>query len=234
VPSSSTLPTLSDRSLRYLDLLLDARRTEATEELLGEIDAGRLTVHQLYLDVFAPVLHEVGRRAEARELSIAHEHYISAVTQSLMSRLYPQILATPRRDRVVVAACAGDELHEIGLRMVVDLLEMDGWISYYLGANVPVQVAVEAARERRADLLALSATMTEHRHDARAIIRGLRKTPGLEHTLVLVGGAAFNDSESWREVGADGHASDALAAMHLANELVDRREATPAAAERTA
>jgi hypothetical protein len=36
-----------------------------------------------------------------------------------------------------VAACVSGELHEIGVRMLCDLLEMEGWNTIYLGANVP-------------------------------------------------------------------------------------------------
>lgn len=206
---------------RYLDLLLAARRGEATRLILGAIEAGDLTIRELYLDVFQPVLHEVGRRWQANQLSVAHEHFVSAATQMLMSQLYPRLLATPRRGRALVAACAGDELHEIGLRMVADLFELDGWDSYYLGARVPIDATLIAIRERRADVLALSATLPDHRHHLRATIEAIRGTPELAATRVLVGGAAFQTSDAWHETGADGFAADAASAVALANDLLD-------------
>ncbi|WP_025719581.1 cobalamin B12-binding domain-containing protein [Paenibacillus sp. 1-18] len=58
-----------------------------------------------------------------------------------------------------MAACVGSEQHEIGLRMLADLFEMDGWDTYYLGANVPDWSLVQAIVSYKADVVAISATM---------------------------------------------------------------------------
>ena len=42
----------------------------------------------------------------------------------------------------MVATCIGGELHEIGIRMVADFFEMEGWDTYYLGANTPADAVV--------------------------------------------------------------------------------------------
>lgn len=128
----------------------------------------------------------------------------------------------------MIAACVGAELHEIGLRMVADLFELDGWDTYYLGANLPSESIVAAARDRRADLVALSATMPRHVARVREVIAALRADAALARTIVLVGGGAFaGDEARWREVGADGFTRDAASAVTLADHLVDARNAAP-------
>ena len=67
-------------------------------------------------------LREVGRLWQMNRLSVAQEHYVTAATQLIMSQLYPLVFRTARRDRRIVAACVGGELHELGVRMVADRL----------------------------------------------------------------------------------------------------------------
>ena len=218
--SSTPTRALGELAHRYLDALLAARRDEAARLCLEAVEGGGLSVRELYLEVFQPVLYEVGRLWEADEISVAHEHFVSAVTQALMARLAPRIFVGPRRGRSLVAACAGDELHEIGLRMVADFFEIEGWDTYYIGANAPAAAIAAMVRERGADLLALSATMPSHREYAAAAIAALRADPAVAATPVLVGGAAFAGG-GWRELGADGYAVDAAAAVRLAERLVE-------------
>lgn len=205
----------------YLTALLEARRHDAERMILGAVEGGSATIHQVYLEVFAPVLREVGRRWQSNELTIAEEHYVSAATQLVMSRLYARIFATERRGLTMIAACAGTEFHEIGLRMVADFFELDGWDTHYLGADVADDAMVRALRERGAHLLALSTTMVEHVPQVRATIAAIRADPAAASVKILVGGSAFRArSELWREIGADGCTSDAVGAVALANELV--------------
>ena len=73
-------------------------------------------------------------------LSVAQEHYCTAATQLVMSQLYPRIFSTERRGRTLVAARVADDLHEIGLRMVADFFEMEGWDTFYVGATFVVNL----------------------------------------------------------------------------------------------
>lgn len=208
----------------YLTALLEARRQDAVRMVLAAIERGALTIPELYLGVFEPVLHEVGRRWQHDESTVAEEHYISAATQLVMAQLYPRIFVTERRGRTMIAGCVGAEFHEIGLRMVADLFELDGWDTYYLGASVPVESMVAAVRERDADLLALSTTLSEHEPHVREVIRALRADPAVASVPVLVGGGVFRGRpELWREVGADGFAGDVASVVGLANDLVAAR-----------
>ena len=52
-------------------------------------------------------------------------------------------------------ACVAGETHEIGTRMVADLLELAGWDTIYLGGNVPISDVVQVLVEHQADRLRL-------------------------------------------------------------------------------
>src|SRR3712207_3103527 len=62
--------------------------------------------------------------------------FCTAVTQLCMSMLWPRLNAGAHADdRTVVATSVGGEAHEIGVRIVADLLKRDGWRTFFLGAS---------------------------------------------------------------------------------------------------
>lgn len=202
-------------ALRYLNLVLAGQRDEASRLILEAADGG-LSVRDIYMDVFQPVLYEIGRLWQINEISVAVEHYSTAITQTVMSRLYPRVFTTEKNGLSLVASSVGAELHEIGIRMVADFFEIEGWSTFYLGANAPAAAVVAALREQAASLLALSATMSAHVTQVAAIIEAVRRDCGAD-LFILVGGAAFNRSPGlWKQVGADATAGNAEEAVRIA------------------
>jgi methylmalonyl-CoA mutase cobalamin-binding domain/chain len=117
--------------------------------------------------------------------------------------------------------CVGGELHEMGVRMVADFFEMDGWDSYYLGANTPPAGVLASLRERPVDVVGISATMTFHVRRVASLIEQIRAADLAYDVKVLVGGYPFNIApDLWQEIGADGYAASAEHAVDLANQLV--------------
>ena len=121
----------------------------------------------------------------------------------------------------MVMACVGGELHEIGARMVADFFEMEGWDTYFVGANMPATSVLQSVDELQADVLAISATMTFHVSQVAEMIHELRTTRGNQRTRVLVGGFPFNLApQLWQKMGADGFARDAAAALQEAERVL--------------
>lgn len=204
----------------YLDALTAGDRRAATEMVLRRVEDG-LGVRDAYLHVFQPVLREVGRLWQTGRISVAHEHFVTAATQGVMSMLYPRIFAGQRAGRSLVATCVSGELHEIGVRMVADFFEMAGWDTYYLGANAPARSVVRAVEERGAQVLAVSATITAHVGAVAELIGAVRRDLGGRPLRVIVGGYPFNiEPALWKAVGADASASDAGQAVEIANHLL--------------
>jgi methanogenic corrinoid protein MtbC1 len=61
---------------------------------------------------------------------VAQEHYCTAATQLIMSQLSPRLFGRDRIGRRLVVTCVGDELYELGMHMVADFFEMEGWDAY--------------------------------------------------------------------------------------------------------
>ena len=203
----------------YLDALLAADRAHA-HRIISEALRDGLSIRNLYLNVFQPVQHEVGRLWLINKVSVTEEHFCTAATQTIMSDLYPQIIASRRCGKTLVAACVGSELHEIGMRMVADFFEMEGWDTYYLGAGIPHDQLLSAIEQRKPDLVALSATMTYHVAKVQELISAIRSAFAATTPRIMVGGLPFNmDTGLWRTVGADVWAPDAEKAVQVAQQV---------------
>jgi MerR family transcriptional regulator, light-induced transcriptional regulator len=207
----------------YLDALLGGNRARASELVLDSVKDG-VPVRDIYLEVFQRTQWEVGRLWELNRVTVAEEHYCTATTQLIMSRLYPHVFAGERGRGTLVAAAVSGDLHELGIRMVADFFEMDGWDTFFLGANTPAPGILELVERRNADVLALSATLWAHVPDVAEVIEALREASGEGGPIILVGGHPFNhDGELWRTVGADGHAPGAGGAVSIAEGLLAAR-----------
>ncbi len=186
---------------QYLDALLRSDRSGAAA-VIDDALTEEASIADVYTRVFQPVMEEVGRLWHMNQITVATEHYCTAVTQGIMTRFYSQIFSTPRRGRTLLAACVDNELHEMGLRMLCDLVEYEGWDTVYLGAALPLESLLKAVESHRPDVMALSVTMPHHLDACRETVEALqRKDPELQLAL---GGRAFQVApELARKWGAD-------------------------------
>ncbi len=207
---------------RYLDLMLEGRRQQAVQTIVDAAKQG-LPVRDIYLHVFQPVQREIGRLWQVNEVSVAQEHYCTAITQIAVAQLYPYVFSGEHKGHTLVATCVAGDLHEVGVRMIADFFEMDGWDTYYLGANVPASGIVATVREKGASLVAVSATISKHVEGVASLVAQLRADEATRAVPIMVGGYPFNvDEDLWRRLGADGYASDAEQAVLMGNTLAQR------------
>jgi methanogenic corrinoid protein MtbC1 len=200
----------------YLEALLQGDRQSARHLIFAEVDRGT-SIKDIYLLVFQRVLREVGRLWHSNRIGVGQEHYCTACTQFIMSQLYPRIFSNEKKGRRLVSACVGGDLHEIGMRMVTDFFEMEGWDTFYLGANTPTSGTLQLVAQRKPHVLAISATMPIHLQAVADLIAASRAAGN--PARILVGGAPFNSVPGlWEDVGADGYARDAAEAITVAGE----------------
>ena len=202
----------------YLDHLLAGRRREAADLITDCLDRQGIALREVYLGIFQPAQYEVGRLWQENLISVAHEHYCTATTQLIMAGLYPRIFSERRAGRTLVACCVGGELHELGMRMVADFFELDGWDTWFLGGNTPDDAVVRMTAEKGADVLAIS--VTYNLHLAKRLVAEVRKSPNCQGVRILLGGFPFTRRPDLAtSMGADATAGDATEAVRTAVRL---------------
>ena len=211
----------------YLRAAIAGHREDAVQVVRDAMIA-EVEVSEIMLQILQPAQHELGRLWEAGEISIAHEHYTTAITQLSLSLLYPRLLlGRTLLGRSVVLTGVGSEAHEVGIRMISDLLEHDGWNTAFLGTDVPHADVVDRVVQLRADVLAISATMAGHLRHVRELITALRADPRCSGVHVLVGGRPFTITPHLAEaVGADAWAPGAQEALDVCRTWAPQRTST--------
>jgi methylmalonyl-CoA mutase cobalamin-binding domain/chain len=211
----------------FLHSVISADLEQAERLIEDEINSGT-SVKDIYLHIFQPVLRETGRLWQLQQVGIAQEHFVTVSVETFMARLHDRILfpvgvGKGRRGTTVVAASVGEELHDVGIRMVADFFATDGWDTYYTGANIPVQSIIEAVRDQKADIIALSTTMPRHLPDVQYLIRSLRADQRTAGVKIIVGGYPFRIVPNlWKQIGSDAYGATAEEAVAIANRLVPK------------
>jgi methanogenic corrinoid protein MtbC1 len=207
-------------SVRYLELLLDLRRREAFAAVRQEVEAG-MPLDAVYCDVLQPVMYEVGRLWQTNVIDVAAEHYVTAATQVLMAQLFPLALGRERNGFSMVGGCLGSELHELGMRMVCDLFEFEGFDTCFLGAVTPGDSLLGIVTTRGPDLVCLSSTMPFGVPQIRDFIAQVRGLDLPRPPRIMVGGLPFIINPALAGlVGADATAADARMAAREGYRLV--------------
>jgi 5-methyltetrahydrofolate--homocysteine methyltransferase len=166
-------------------------------------------------------MRKVGELFECGDYYVS-EMLISAKAMKVgMVHLRPHLAAKAIEPigTVVIGTVKGD-LHDIGKNVVAMMLEGAGFRVVDLGVNVAPERFVQAAKEEKADLVAVSALLTTTMPGMLAVVGAVR-TAGLPHQIkVIVGGAPLSQ-EFADEIGADGFAPDAAAGANRARQLVE-------------
>jgi 5-methyltetrahydrofolate--homocysteine methyltransferase len=111
------------------------------------------------------------------------------------------------------------DLHDIGKNLVTMMLEGAGFEVIDLGVDVKIDKLLQTVKEKKADILGLSALLTTTMPEMRRVIEALEVEGLRDNVKVIVGGAPI-DKKFADKIGADGYAKDAAEAVQLARELV--------------
>ncbi len=211
--------TVSADSSAYLEYILEGNAGKAQTLLWNTLEAGA-GVADLYLTILQPALREVGRRWEAGDLDIDEEHQFTETTERIMAWLMADVPVN-FTGPAFIGFCIAPEPHKIGMRMVTDLLTLDGWRGVFLGVDLPASSIISAVERHGARLVGISAAMNYHINPVATMIQAIKSADLDPAPQIMVGGQAFNrDKDLWLQVGADGFSADAGAAVSTARELL--------------
>lgn len=192
----------------------DRRRAEAIVE---EWCAQGHSLLDIEVNLIQTALYHIGQMWQENRVSVTQEHLATATAQTVMADFFARSPLPPLKGRRVLLACVEGNEHAVGLRMVSDAFELNGWEVQFAGANTPTHDLVEQVASWQPHVVGLSIAFPHQLDAARDAIVSLRSRFGERCPKVIVGGAAVNQFTPLVDyLGADGHAADALAVMSLA------------------
>jgi len=120
--------------------------------------------------------------------------------------------------KVAMGTVEGD-LHDIGKNLVGMMMEGAGFQIVNLGSDVSPEAFVEAVKKEKPDIVGMSALLTTTMRNMGRTIDALKEAGLRDQVKVMIGGAPVTRDFA-EQIGADGTASSAPAAVDLAKELM--------------
>jgi len=182
------------------------------------IDAGG-EIGNVYLEILAPAMARIGEEWSRGEIDIAIEHQATAIATRLVGQMSPRFVRRGRRRGEVLIGGPSGERHALALAMLGDLLRLEGYDVFDLGADTPANSFVHAASKiNNLTAVGVSVTTTESVEGAIDVVRTLRRAIGDEVPVVL-GGSAISGPDHAREIGADFYANGARGFIELLDSI---------------
>ena len=168
----------------------------------------------------------VGERFESGEYFLPELMLTGRALKAAMAVLDPSLkiryAENPELQKqagTVVIATIHRDIHDIGKNMVSSMLTASGFEVHDMGVDVPIKSMLAKAREVNADIIACSALLTTSMPIMRDLLKLMEATGERDQFKVMVGGAPVTP-EYAREIGSDGTADNAVAAVQLAQQLI--------------
>lgn len=174
------------------------------------------------LDALTGAIREVGDAFGEGECFLPELVSAAEAMQAAMPILEDQLHksgATRQSAGKVVAGTVAGDIHNIGKSMLCTLLVADGFEVVDLGIDVSTPRFVEAVRQHRADVVALSALLTITAMEQKNVIEALKEAGIRDTVKVIVGGGAINDQFA-ASIGADGYDPTAPGGVKLIRQLL--------------
>jgi 5-methyltetrahydrofolate--homocysteine methyltransferase len=214
---AATAETLSpDQKVRQA--ILDGNREDIVALVEAALTAGR-EAGRLVDEVMIPAIIHVGdlfdkktcflpqliASAEAMRLGVSH----------LEPRLYHPAAARSHKGAVVLATVRGD-IHDIGKNIVALMLKNHGYEIIDLGKDVPAEAVIAAMKQRRPDVVGLSALMTTTMVQMKMLM-DTAAAEGLPARFIL-GGAVV--TRAYAESLGAAYAKDGVEAVRVVERLI--------------
>jgi corrinoid protein of di/trimethylamine methyltransferase len=194
----------------------DAKSAKSvTEQALA---AGVEPLH-LVQEFMMPAMAEVGRRFECNDYFVPELLLSARAMKAALELIRPLLVASGAEPvgRVALGTVKGD-LHDIGKNLVGAMLEGGGYEVIDLGVNVTPEQFVAAVKEKKANIVAMSALLTTTMPAMKTTIEALQQAGVRQQVKVLVGGAPISQKYA-EEIGADGYSESAAGAVAAARKV---------------
>jgi 5-methyltetrahydrofolate--homocysteine methyltransferase len=160
----------------------------------------------------------VGTRFKNNEIYVPEVLIAARAMKAALEVLQPKLTeAGVEPIATVVLGTVKGDLHDIGKNLVGMMLTGGGLKVVDVGTDVAPERFVEACKDSRAAVCAMSALLTTTMPQMTAVVEAI-KAAGVE-SRTIIGGAPVTQSFA-DEIGADGYAPDAASAVDVVKELI--------------
>ncbi|MGM0518997.1 MAG: cobalamin B12-binding domain-containing protein [Campylobacterota bacterium] len=174
----------------FLNALLKPSLNDAikiSDEFIKDTDDLKL----FWEDILLCALYTIGSKWANGEISVGQEHTATSICQRVISIHYEKILENSDLPNEKVAIIVSPfELHEIGARMISDLLEFHNYETYFFGSKSTLKEIVEVIKDEDIKNILISTTLVSNLDATKEMIANIKNE--LDNISIYVGGQAYN------------------------------------------
>jgi 5-methyltetrahydrofolate--homocysteine methyltransferase len=202
---------------RLQEALMGGKKNDV-EALIDQALAARIPAREILNEGLISGMEKIGVLFKNNEIFIPEVLVAARAMNAALTKLEPYLVKDKVKPKglVVIGTVKGD-LHDIGKNLVAMMIKGAGYKILDLGADVAAEKFVSAAKEHKADIVALSALLTTTMIQMKSVIQALQDA-GLS-VPVIVGGAPLTQDYA-DEIGARGYAPDAASAVDVVHQLL--------------
>lgn len=153
----------------------------------------------------------IGDKFENEEFFLPELFMAAEIVKKSMKILEPHIKGSGKKRNVgkIIIGTAKNDMHDIGKNIVSFFLQAEGFEVIDLGVDVSPERFVEAVRNEKPDILAISALITLTMPEVSNTLKALEEANLRNQVNVIVGGAPMTQ-EFVDDIGADALAKNAI------------------------
>ncbi len=140
------------------------------------------------------------------------------VVTKILERNIP--ISETDKKKVVIIATVQADVHSVGKNLVSTMLKSVGFDVVDMGVDVPSATIIAKAKEKNADIIALSSLLTTTMPYQKEVIDDLVSMGLRDRFKVMIGGGPVTREYAER-IGADGYGRDAIEAVDEAKKMLN-------------
>lgn len=180
----------------FIDLLIEYKE-ERAKELIKEIFSKGISLTEIISRIFVPSLEYVGSGWQEGHITVAQEHYITAIIDRLTDYLSESQGEIVQKNLSAVFMVPGGEEHVLTLKMASEYFRSFGWRIKFIGSSVPIDGLCKVIIEEKASVLVMSALTVEGLNSSGYLNSALKSKLGKKAPITILGGK-FDDPERVR------------------------------------
>lgn len=139
-------------------------------------------------EILNPLMYEIGQMWQLNQISVAKEHLASSLIDEAVNYYIKDTFCEDTKKLKAITSTVGNELHNLGIKIVGKFLESNGFNVKNLGSKISNKELINSIYDLKPDLVILSVTLSSNVATLQQIVKELKSDYNLFSGKVIVGG----------------------------------------------
>ena len=153
-------------------------------------------------DIVSPALYKIGELWQNTTITVGQEHTATSICQLILSEHYLAIAKYAKNVTPVIVMTSPKELHQVGVRMLADLIELQGIPVELLTGAPDIDDICKLIQQSETDFVIISTTIQGNLPATKELITKLKEKLDSTTFTIVIGGQAYSMADAADDMGA--------------------------------